>query len=386
MAKTMKKLSLILLAAVALVLIAIAYELSSGRHGQLLPQASEPPAAQQAPANRASTSTSETSTPLGSFRAAVGKAAPSVVNVYTMRAIPGRRRLPYPFPFGQGEQPGQMAAGLGSGVVVSADGLVLTNNHVIEGAEQIAVAFSGGEPAEAKVLGTDPETDLAVLRIKARGLTPIVFAPSDATEVGDIVLAIGNPFGVGQTVTQGIVSATGRSRLGINTFENFVQTDASINPGNSGGALVDVQGRLVGINSAIFSQSGGSQGIGFAIPASLARQVLDQITAKGKVERGWLGVAATDVASDKGKPAGSVITGVQPGGPAARAGIQPGDIVLSIEGKAVSDTAALVNDASSLAPGTRAKLGIARGTKRSEVVVELGRRPAVQAPKAGAEE
>ena len=372
----LKKTALVfaLLATLGVVVFVLVYEPTLGQH-RTVNQPVKPVAAQGNVAH-------ESAAPLGSFRAAVGKAAPSVVNVYTLTAALPRRGSPFPFPFGESEQKGQMAAGLGSGVVVSEDGLILTNNHVIEGAEQIAVALSSaGEPAEARVLGTDPETDLAVLKIKARGLAPIAFAPPDSVQVGDVVLALGNPFGVGQTVTQGIVSATGRNRLGINTFENFIQTDASINPGNSGGALVDVQGRLVGINTAIFSQSGGSQGIGFAIPASLARQVLNQIVAKGRVDRGWLGVAATDAQSDKGKATGSLITGVQRGGPAAKAGIQPGDIVLSIGDKPVADTAALVAEAASLAPGTRTKLGIARGGKRSEVAIELGRRPALQRAK-----
>ena len=369
-----KRLWLLLVQAVTLgIVIVLVYELMLGQHLQP-PQPSVPAAAQGKPA-------AETGTPPGSFRAAVAKAAPSVVTVYTLQAAPPRRVSP--FPFGEDEQQGRMAAGLGSGVVVSEDGLILTNNHVIEGAEQIAVALAaGGEPSEARVLGTDPETDLAVLKIKAERLVPISFAPPESVQVGDVVLALGNPFGVGQTVTQGIVSATGRNRLGINTFENFIQTDASINPGNSGGALVDVQGRLVGINSAIFSESGGSQGIGFAIPARLASQVLEQITKRGRVDRGWLGVAATDVLSEKGKAMGSLVTGVQPGGPAAKAGLQPRDTILSIGGKAVTDTAALVNEAASLAPGTRTRLGIERGGKRSELTVELGRRPAVQAARA----
>ena len=371
----LKKLWLLLAQAVTIgIAIALVYQFSFPPHWRAPQVASAPAATEPSPAPAAEAVQ-------GSWRTAVAKATPSVVNVYTLQSAPAQPRSP--FPFGQNEEQGRMAAGLGSGVVVSADGLILTNNHVIEGADQIAVARPGGEPAEARVLGTDPETDLAVLKINARALVPIAFAPPDAAQVGDVVLALGNPFGVGQTVTQGIVSATGRNRLGINTFENFIQTDASINPGNSGGALVDVQGRLVGINTAIFSQSGGSQGIGFAIPASLARQVLDQIVAKGRVDRGWLGVAATDVLADKGKAAGSLITGVQRGGPAAKAGIQRGDIVLSIGGKAVADTIALVNEAASLAPGTRTKLGIARGGKRSEATVELGRRPALQRPKKG---
>jgi len=368
----MKKLWLLLAQAVTLgVAAALVYELMFAEHlGAPLPPPA--PAVQEAPVAMSGPP------PAGSYRGAVAKAAPSVVNVYTAQAAPARPRSPYRFFFGEDEEENEMAAGLGSGVVVSADGLVLTNNHVIESADQIAVALPGGEPAEARVLGTDPETDLAVLKIKARGLRPIAFAPPDAAQVGDVVLALGNPFGVGQTVTQGIISATGRNRLGINTFENFIQTDAAINPGNSGGALVDIEGRLVGINTAIFSQSGGSQGIGFAIPASLASQIMEQIVAKGRVERGWLGVAAGDAPAQAGRPSGALITGVQRGGPADKAGIRPGDIVLAINGKPLPDTNALVNETAALAPGTRAELTIARAGRQSVVPVELGRRPAPQ--------
>jgi serine protease DegQ len=369
----LKKLWLLLAQAVTLgVAAALVYQLMfAERLSAPQPLPATPAAQQAAPAAAAAP-------PAGSYRGAVAKAAPSVVNVYTLKAVPGRPRSPFRFFFGEGGDESELAAGLGSGVVVSADGLVLTNNHVIEGADQIAVALPDGEPAEARVLGTDPETDLAVLKIKARGLRPIEFAPTAAPQVGDVVLALGNPFGIGQTVTQGIISATGRTRLGINTFENFIQTDAAINPGNSGGALVDVEGRLVGINTAIFSQSGGSQGVGFAIPVSLASQVMAQIVAKGRVERGWLGVAASEVQSETAKPGGAIITGVQRGGPAYKAGIRPGDIVLAINGKAVADPGALVNETAALAPGTRAELTIARSGKQSVVAVELGRRPAPQ--------
>ena len=366
----LKKLWMLLAQAVTLgVAAALVYEFMFAEHQPAPPPRPAPAAVQAVPADAAGLA------PGGSFRGAVVKAAPSVVNVYSAKAAP-RRRSPYLF--GGDDEDGGMAAGLGSGVVVSADGLILTNNHVVEGADQIAVALAGGEPAEAKLLGADPESDLAVLKIGVRGLKPITFAPPDAAQVGDIVLALGNPFGVGQTVTQGIISATGRNRLGINTFENFIQTDAAINPGNSGGALIDVEGRLVGINTAIFSQSGGSQGIGFAIPVSLATQVVEQIVAKGRVERGWLGVAATDVESETGKPGGALITGVLRGGPADKAGIKPGDIVLGVNGKPVVDTRELVSETAALAPGTRAELTIARAGKPSSVAVELGRRPAPQ--------
>jgi serine protease DegQ len=366
----LQRLWLLLAQAVTLGVAAVlVYQLMFAEHQGAAPPPPASAVARAAPAEAVGMA------PAGSFRDAVGKAAPSVVNVYTMKAAPARPRSPYRFFFGEDEQQGELAAGLGSGVVVSADGLVLTNNHVIEGADQIAVALPGGEPAAARVLGTDPETDLAVLRIKAAGLRPIPFAPPDSVQVGDVVLALGNPFGVGQTVTQGIISATGRNRLGINTFENFVQTDAAINPGNSGGALVDVEGRLVGINTAIFSQSGGSQGVGFAIPASLASQVLEQIVAKGRVERGWLGAAASDLQS---KPGGALISGVQRGGPAQKAGLQPGDIVVAVNGKPVADAAALIDATAALAPGTRAEFAVVRAGKRSPIAIELGRRPAPQ--------
>jgi S1-C subfamily serine protease len=239
--------------------------------------------------------------------------------------------------------------------IVAAQGFILTNNHVVEGADEIAVMPPGGKVAEARVVGTDPETDLAVLRVEAKGLQPITFADPASVQIGDIVLAVGDPFGVGQTVTQGIVSATGRNRLGINTFENFIQTDAAINPGNSGGALVDASGHLVGINTAIYSRSGGSQGIGFAIPVSLARQVMEQIIATGRVSRGWLGVSARDVIHETtGAAAGAALVAVQRGGPAERAGLaRAGDTVLSINGKEVVDTAALINETAALSPGTQ---------------------------------
>ena len=313
-----------------------------------------------------------------SFRAAVQKALPSVVNIYTAKAV--RRQVADPrFPFFYREQD-ETATSLGSGVVISDAGYVLTNNHVIESADEIAVALGDGRIAKAKVVGTDPETDLAVLRISADRLRPIDFGDSAALQVGDAVLAIGNPFGVGQTVTQGIVSATGRQRLGINTFENFIQTDAAINPGNSGGALIDARGTLVGINTAIFSESGGSQGIGFAIPVSLARQVMDQIIAKGRVARGWLGVSAQDTEPDAAVR-GARIMGVQPGGPADRAGLRPGDVLVAINDKPIADTAELINTTAALAPGARGDFKLRRNSKEIGLQIEVGRRPPERRPK-----
>ena len=307
-----------------------------------------------------------------SFRAAVQKALPSVVNIYTAKAV--RRQVADPrFPFSYREQD-ETATSLGSGVVISDAGYVLTNNHVIESADEIAVALGDGRIAKAKVVGTDPETDLAVLKIAADRLRPINFGDSESLQVGDMVLAIGNPFGVGQTVTQGIVSATGRQRLGINTFENFIQTDAAINPGNSGGALIDARGTLVGINTAIFSESGGSQGIGFAIPVSLARQVMEQIITKGRVDRGWLGVAAQDTEPDAGIR-GARIMSVQRGGPADRASLRPGDVVVAINDKSIADTAQLINATAALVPGARGDFKVRRNGKEMGLLVEVGRRP-----------
>lgn len=317
----------------------------------------------------------------GGFRAAAAKASASVVNIYTRKAPP--RQLPgWLRPYGgSDEEAAQGQSSLGSGVIVAAQGFILTNNHVVEGADEIAVMLPGGKVAEARVVGTDPETDLAVLRVEAKGLQPITFADPASVQIGDIVLAVGDPFGVGQTVTQGIVSATGRNRLGINTFENFIQTDAAINPGNSGGALVDASGHLVGINTAIYSRSGGSQGIGFAIPVSLARQVMEQIIATGRVSRGWLGVSARDVIHETtGAAAGAALVAVQRGGPAERAGLRAGDTVLSINGKEVVDTAALINETAALSPGTQAQFKILRGREAVSVAVELGRRPVTRKP------
>ena len=317
----------------------------------------------------------------GGFRAAAAKASASVVNIYTRKAPP--RQLPgWLRPYGgSDEEAAQGQSSLGSGVIVAAQGFILTNNHVVEGADEIAVMLPGGKVAEARVVGTDPETDLAVLRVEAKGLQPITFADPASVQIGDIVLAVGDPFGVGQTVTQGIVSATGRNRLGINTFENFIQTDAAINPGNSGGALVDASGHLVGINTAIYSRSGGSQGIGFAIPVSLARQVMEQIIATGRVSRGWLGVSARDVIHETtGAAAGAALVAVQRGGPADRAGLRAGDTVLSINGMEVVDTAALINETAALNPGTQAQFKILRGREAVSLAVELGQRPVTRKP------
>ena len=313
------------------------------------------------------------------FRAAAKKASASVVNVYTRKTPPQRPEGRWR-PYGDSEQdPAQGQSSLGSGVIVAAQGYILTNNHVIAGADEIAVMLPDGKGAEARVIGTDPETDLAVLQVASRNLQPIVFADPASVQVGDIVLAVGDPFGVGQTVTQGIVSATGRNRLGINTFENFIQTDAAINPGNSGGALVDTAGNLIGINTAIYSRSGGSQGIGFAIPVSLARQVMEQIISTGRVARGWLGVSARDVVDETtGVRAGAALVGLLRDGPADKAGLRAGDTVIAINDKSISDTATLVAETAALSPGTRTQFKVLRGGQPATITVELGQRPAAR--------
>lgn len=344
-----------------------------------------PPPARVAPEPTATRSAAEASAGVvghleSGFREAARRASASVVNVYTRTTR--LRRPDARGPLGpQDEDAAQGSSSLGSGVIVSADGFILTNNHVVEDAQEVAVMLPGGAVSPARVVGTDPETDLAVLRVQANGLQPIAFAEPASTQVGDIVLAVGDPFGVGQTVTQGIVSATGRNRLGINTFENFIQTDAAINPGNSGGALVDVSGRLVGINTAIYSRSGGSQGIGFAIPVGMAREVMDQIIATGRVRRGWLGVSARDVIKEStGAPAGAALVAIQPGGPADRAGLRAGDTVLSIDGKKIADTSTLIDRTAAVAPGTKAMFEVQRGRDVLRVPVELGQRPAQRKP------
>jgi serine protease DegQ len=270
---------------------------------------------------------------------------------------------------------------LGSGVVVSPNGYILTNQHVVEAADEIQVALANGKTVPARVVGADPETDLAVLKIDATGLPAITFAEQDSLRVGDWVLAVGNPFGVGQTVTAGIVSALGRTHLGINTFENFIQTDAAINPGNSGGALVDAAGNLVGINSAIYSRTGGSQGIGFAIPVSIARKVMEQIIKSGSVTRGWVGVEVQDLTPELAESfslkstEGALIAGVLKGGPADVGGIRPGDILVAVNGQAVADSASLLNLIASLKPGDDARLTVARKQQSMELKLQVGRRP-----------
>jgi len=329
--------------------------------------------------------------PPSSFRDAARRALPAVVHIYTTQEIKTPRHPLFDDPifrhfFGdrfEGGSP-QRSSGLGSGVIVSPNGYILTNYHVVEAADAIEVSLNDGRNLKAKVIGSDPESDLAVVQIKADKLPAITFGQMDNLRVGDVVLAIGNPFGVGQTVTMGIVSALGRSHLGINTFENFIQTDAAINPGNSGGALVDAAGNLVGINTAIYSKTGGSQGIGFAIPVSSAKSIMEQIIQNGTVIRGWIGVEAQEItgelAESFGLPGteGALIAGVVRGSPADQAGIKPGDVLLTVAGKPVKDPQVMLDAIASLKPGEKAPFRLRRDKAVVELAVKIGKRPAMQ--------
>ena len=322
-----------------------------------------------------------------SYADAAQKALPSVVHIYTSKEVKAPRHPLADDPvfrhfFGDRFGLPQRQSGLGSGVIVSPDGYVLTNNHVVEDVDEIEVALHDGRKVSARIVGTDPESDLAVLRLKTDGRLPaITFASPESLRVGDVVLAIGNPFGVGQTVTSGIVSALGRSHLGINTFENFIQTDAAINPGNSGGALVDSNGNLVGINTAIFSRSGGNQGIGFAIPVSLGKAVMEQIIKSGTVTRGWIGVEVQEITAELAESfglktaEGALISGVMRGSPADRAGIRPGDVLLAVGGRQVKDPKDMLEAIAALPPGAASKFALRRDGKEVEVAATVGRRP-----------
>jgi serine protease DegQ len=324
-----------------------------------------------------------------SFAPAAQKVTPAVVNIFTQQKVrtpshPAIQDPVFRYFFGDRLDPRpREVSNLGSGVIVSSNGYILTNHHVVEAADEIQVALANGQTKTlpARVVGADPETDLAVLKIDAENLPAITFAQADSLKVGDWVLAVGNPFGVGQTVTAGIVSALGRSHLGINTFENFIQTDAAINPGNSGGALVDAAGNLVGVNSAIYSRTGGSQGIGFAIPVSIARQVMEQIVKSGSVTRGWVGIEVQDLTPElaesfsRKNAEGALIAGVLKGGPADVGGVRPGDILLSVNDQAVSDSASLLNLIAALKPGKDAQLTVARKQQSLKLKIRVGRRP-----------
>ncbi|TFW29740.1 Do family serine endopeptidase [Massilia horti] len=320
-----------------------------------------------------------------SFRLAAARAMPAVVNITTSKATretnpllkdPFFRRF-----FGDKLPPDEQLSSLGSGVIVSSDGYILTNYHVVEGADEIEVSLADGRRAKAQLVGTDPETDLAVIRIREPKLPVMLLGNAEQARVGDVVLAIGNPFGVGQTVTMGIISALGRNNLHINHFENFIQTDAAINFGNSGGALVDTRGDLLGINSAIYSQTGGSVGIGFAIPVSTAKAVLEAIVQHGSVVRGWIGIESQDITPEVAdsfglaRASGAIIAGVVRDGPADKAGIRPGDILLDVNGKPVASTSDTINLIAQLQPGGKSKMTVMRKNHRATFEVLVGTRP-----------
>lgn len=326
-----------------------------------------------------------------SYREAARAALPSVVHIYTTQQVRQQRHPLFDDPifrhfFGERpDGPTRRNSGLGSGVIVSENGYILTNYHVIEGADDIQVSLNDGKTYRARIVGTDPESDLAVLNIQATSLPAITFGQMDDLRVGDVVLAIGNPFGVGQTVTMGIVSALGRSHLGINTFENFIQTDAAINPGNSGGALVDAFGNLVGINTAIYSRTGGNHGIGFAIPVSSARSIMEQIIESGSVTRGWIGVEAQEITAELAESFnlpdtdGALIAGVVRSSPADKAGVRPGDVLLAVNGQTVSNPQVMLDLIADLKPEERANFRLRRDRSILELQVRIGKRPPLRA-------
>ncbi|CAD5369252.1 Outer membrane stress sensor protease DegS [Rubrivivax sp. A210] len=349
---------------------------SAGVSGRLLPT----PTLLQAPALAASAGGGS------GYALAAQRAAPAVVSISAMRVA---RRNPHGddprFRFFFGDAPPTQQIGLGSGVIVSPEGYLLTNHHVIEDATEIEVQLADGRQTRARVVGSDVETDIAVLKIELATLPVIALGDVRALHVGDAVLAIGNPFNVGQTVTAGIVSALDRSSAGQSRFQNFIQTDAAINPGNSGGALVDVRGALVGINTAIFSSSGGSLGIGFAVPADTARQVMEALVRDGSVKRGWLGVEPRDLTPDLIESLnlpvkeGVLITGVLQDGPAARGGLRPGDVVQKVGGHAIAKSSDLFAAVATLTPGSKAVVSVQRGGQPVELELLVAERPAAQA-------
>ncbi|MBL8521135.1 MAG: trypsin-like peptidase domain-containing protein [Betaproteobacteria bacterium] len=328
-----------------------------------------------------------------SYADAARKATQSVVNIAAARDA---RRLRHPLAndplmrrFLQEQQDApedgdNAAEGMGSGVIVSSDSTgsyVLTNDHVVAGSDRIQIALADGRILPARVVGTDPESDLAVLRVEVKGLTPITLGQSDRAQVGDVVLAIGDPFGVGQTVTMGIISGLGRNRLGVNRYENFIQTDAAINPGNSGGALIDLGGNLIGINSVIYSRTGGSLGIGFAIPVSMAKGIMEQIIAEGSVTRGFIGINPQDVTPDLAESLklsaarGALVAQVNRGGPADKGGLKSGDVIVAVDGKAIQDSIAAMAAIAAIKPGTHARFTVVRDQREVQVTVNVGRRP-----------
>lgn len=345
---------------------------------------------------------SQTPGTVASYHSAVKVAAPAVVNIYTTQKVRAHSQIDDPvlrrfFEFHQdgdqlnnGENDAAQPTSLGSGVIATSDGYILTNNHVVAQADKIIVALQDGRRAVATVIGTDPDSDLAVIKVNLTGL-PVLPFRKNPTEVGDIVLAIGNPFGVGQTVTHGIVSAIGRSGLGINAFEDFIQTDAAINPGNSGGALIDVAGNLVGVNTAIFSRTGGSMGIGFAIPASLAQQVMLDIVQSGKVTRGWLGIQVRNQEDptegvESGVTSGVRIVGTLKNGPADRGGLQSNDVILTVNNEAVSTAGQLIQKVAAQKPNSKVNLLVKRGEQQVKLAVAIGERPAAEVKTASNED
>lgn len=337
-----------------------------------------------------------------SYAEAIAKATPAVVSIHSTKEMPKELNPLLRDPvfrryFGdlQNQIPQEMQKGIGSGVVVTQDGYILTNNHVVNDADDITVKLNDGRSIKAKIVGSDPETDLAILKIDLNKLPVIAIGNSEQTRVGDIVFAIGNPFGVGQTVTHGIISATHRNDLGINTFENFIQTDAPINPGNSGGALIDVNGNLIGINNAIYTRTGGFQGIGFAVPINLAKDVMTELIDQGHVTRGWLGISLGKLTEEVRKSLkypkgeGAVIAGVIRGGPAHTAGLRPGDVIISVDGKSITNPSDALSITSKLKPDTAYPITIVRGNETLDFRVVVGKRPvktpATETPPASAD-
>ena len=324
-----------------------------------------------------------------SYSDAVSRTAPAVVNIFTSKVTTERRPIAFTDPFLQRQLgrflPEQIrhrqATSLGSGVILSHDGLLLTNRHIVKGADAIKVVLADGTDLDVQVVGSDAETDLAVLKASKRNLPVVPIGRPEDLRVGDVVLAIGNPYGIGQTVTMGIVSGTGRSELGISSIENFIQTDASINPGNSGGALINARGELVGINTAIFSQSGGSEGVGFAIPIDLAREVMDQVVTKGRVARGWIGVVGRGVTPELAEsfglraPGGVLVTSTIEESPAEHAGLRPGDVISRVEGQDVASTHELLEAVAASGPGANIALEVWRGNDHSEIHTTTIERP-----------
>ncbi len=323
-----------------------------------------------------------------SYSDAVAKAAPAVVNIYTKKLVPGTRRFITNNPQLErmlqnmyGRKLDRTVTSLGSGVIVTTEGHILTNNHVIENAEEIEVFLRDGRQLIANVVGADPETDLAVLQIHASEVPSITFGTSMPLAVGDVVLAIGNPFGLGQTVSQGIVSATGRNQLGINVFENYIQTDAAINPGNSGGALINAKGELIGINTITSSKNGYSVGIGFAIPIGLAQQVMSHMIQYGRVLRGWIGIRVQNISPQLSESfglndmGGVLVSGIVRGGPAHAAGLYPGDIIFSVNDQVISDEKQVLNEVIRVSPQQTLSVKGIRNGNLSEWTVEVGQRP-----------